>query len=177
VERGRGKTDGISFITSLLINLIIFSLAFVYVAGGQPPGKTAVPPTQDESPESEISIMVVPEPLDILPPADFVNEPDGKWLDEEAFEYPRFKQIFDSYQLPPPYRGNEYLVTVKLDIDIEGHLASEPDIIVSSGEKEVDEETIRRLKKIRYTPARTSADGELITAILTTKIFWYPGGG
>jgi TonB family protein len=166
-----------SFLTSLLINLIIFSLAFVYIAGGSPAGDIDFEPTPDEPPEAEESTAPVPEPLDIQPPADFVSGTSPEELYEDEFEFPRFKQVFDSYLLPAPYRGNKYVVTVRLEIDTAGHLISEPLIVVSSGEKVVDQETVDRLKRIRFTPLRHTVTGQPIPTILTTKIFWDPGGG
>lgn len=173
MDRGR-KTDGLTLLTAILINVIIFSLAFVYIAAGEQP-ETVVLPTETVTPvEGEVSAGHVAEVLELLPPADFVDE-SGEDISEN-YDYPQFKNVFNSYLLPSAYRGNEYLITVKLDIDPSGNLASEPRVVVSSGEKVVDDETIRRLKRLKYKPAVNLTTGESVAAVVTTQIFWLAGG-
>ena len=174
VKRGR-KTDGLSLLTAILINVIIFALAFVYIADVEPkamlldPGETVTPT------DLEVSAVTVEEVLEILPPADFVNESVADV--SENYDLPEFKNIFNSEFLPIGNRGKEYLVTVKLDIGADGVLIGEPEIIVTSGEKAVDDETITRLKKLKFTPAKNTSTGEAIGAVVTTRIFWLPYGG
>ncbi len=174
VNRGR-KTDGLSLLTAILINVIIFALAFVYITEIEPKAtsidtESAVMPT-----DLEVSAVTVEEVLEILPPADFVNESVANV--SENYDLPEFKNIFNSDFLPTAFRGKEYLVTVKLDIGADGKLAGEPEIVVSSGQKVVDDDTITRLKKLKFTPATNTSTGEAIGAVVTTRIFWLPYGG
>ncbi len=196
MEPARRKTDGASILSSLLINIIVFSLAFVYVASGPSNGSVEpipelitplevddgiAPPAADDAAAvaPDDGVTVVPDPAEVLaPPADFVAIDDtaSAPADKSNYDYPKFKQIFDSYQLTGENRGKEYIVTVKLDIDANGQLESEPKVVVSCGTRAVDEETVRRLQRVRFTPAVNTVSGKAVAAEMTTRIFWFPGG-
>jgi TonB family protein len=174
MDRGR-KNNGITLLTAILINVIIFSLAFVYMVDREKPSPAILPGGTDPPVEGEVSTAHAAEVLELLPPAEFIDESGADISDD--FDFPQFKNIFNSYLLPGNYRGKEYLVTVKLNIDPSGKLASEPRVVVSSGEKDVDDETVRRLQRVSYRPAKNISTGEPIGAEVTAQIFWLPGSG
>jgi hypothetical protein len=174
MNRGR-KTDGLSLLTAILINVIIFALAFVYITKIEPESMAVETASTVTPTDLEVSAVTVEEVLEILPPADFVNESVANV--SENYDLPEFKNIFNSDFLPAGYRGSEYIVTVKLDIGANGVLNGEPEIVVSSGQEIVDDETITRLKKLKFTPAMNTSTGEAIGAVVTTRIFWLPYGG
>lgn len=185
MEEGRVKIDGMSFLTSLLINVIIFSLAFVYLAHapsaapGSDIGNLAIIDyTPDEPSQPKVEMLEIP------PPADFIGGGSGETAGQtggtspaqQAIDLPQFQWIYDSNFLQGPYRGNTYWVCLDLNLNALGNLASEPKLVTSSGESLVDLETINRIKKTKFTPAKNKETGEPVASKSRIWVVWYPGG-
>jgi len=193
MEEGRVKIDGMSFLTSLLINVIVFTLAFVYVAHAPTGtlgndvtgtlGENVGPPgindyIFDETTQPNVDMLEIP------PPADFVGggfgeapgKTEGTSTGQPAIDLPQFQWIYDSNFLQSQYRGKVYWVCLDLNLDASGNLTSEPKLVTSSGESFVDTETISRIKKTKFTPAKNKETGEAVASKSRIWVVWNPGG-